>query len=344
MTTPLGWAILGTGKIARIMAQALSESETGRLVSVASRSAERAAALAEEFEAPHSGGDYGAGIDAPGVDLVYVATNHPAHREWAVRAAEAGKHVLCEKPLAMAYGEGEDIVAAAARAGVFLLEAYAYRSHPQTETFRRALSEGAVGEIRVVDATFGYDAGPNPTNYLLKPELGGGSILDVGCYTTSMAHLVAEAAGGSAGIEPEEVVGLARMHHTVAVDASATAELRFAGGPIARIASSIEVNLDNTVRVIGSEGRVTLTSPWLPGLIGATSEIVIERCGSDPDVIDIPVERNPYTVEVDAIGGLIRSGATSSPNMTPPQSLANQRTLDRWRSAVGMAGPQEAGK
>lgn len=337
MATRLGWAVLGTGKIARIIARALAESETGRLVSVGSRSAERAAGFADEFGAPSHAGDYRSVIDGPGVDLVYVATNHPDHREWAVAAAEAGKHVLCEKPLAVNARDAEEVVAAAERAGVFLLEAFAYRSHPQTARFREILADGAVGDIRMVDATFGYDAGANPTNYLLKPDLAGGSILDVGCYTTSMAHLVAEAALGVDVAECTGVAGLGRMHPTIPVEVSASAELAFDGGPLGRVACSIEANLDNTVRVVGSAGRITLTSPWLPGLIGSGSQIVTERWGEDPQVVDVSVDTNPYTIEVDAVGRLVASGARQSPHMSWAQSLANMRTLDRWRAATAGA-------
>src|SRR5206468_2114556 len=143
----------------------------------------------------------------PEVEIVYVATHHPSHRAWAVRAAEAGKHVLCEKPLAVHHADAEAIVEAARRAGVFLMEAFAYRCHPQTQTLLDLLRERAIGEVRMVDATFGYDAGASPTNYLLDRELAGGSILDVGCYPTSMAHLIARAVGGGGVAEALGVSG-----------------------------------------------------------------------------------------------------------------------------------------
>jgi predicted dehydrogenase len=262
----LRWGILGTGKIARILANALRESRDGELVAVGSRDAERARAFAEEFGvARHH--DYDGVIRDADVDLVYVATHHPSHREWAVRAADAGKHVLCEKPMAITHADAAQIVEAARRNDVFLLEAFAYRCHPQTERLVELLRGGRVGEVRMVDAVFGYDAGPAPTNYLMVRELGGGGILDVGCYTTSMAHLVVAATAGVPFVEASEVAAAGRIGPT-GVDHSAAATLVFEGGALARVACSIEANLDSSVRIYGSEGRITVPSPRLPGRIG----------------------------------------------------------------------------
>ena len=258
------WGILGTGKIARVLARALAESRDGTLVAVGSRDGERAKEVAGEFGAPRHHASYEGLIEDEGVDLVYVATHHPAHREWAVRAAEAGKHVLCEKPLAMRASDAAGIVEAARANEVFLLEAFAYRCHPQTAALSRLLRDGAIGEIRMVDAVFGYDAGPDPGNYLLAHELGGGGILDVGCYTTSMAHLVAAAAASASTVETVDVAAAATIGPT-GVDVSSAATLVFERGLLARVACSLEANLDSSVRIYGSEGEVAIPSPWLPG-------------------------------------------------------------------------------
>lgn len=339
MSEPLRWGILGTGKIARIMAGAIAESSSAELFAVASRSAARAAAFASEFPVRRTYGDYAGVVDDEDVDLVYVATHHPSHREWAVRAAEAGKHQLCEKPLGVNHDDATAIVDAAKRNDVFLLEAFAYRSHPQTRRLIELLAAGAIGEIRMIDAVFGYDAGPAPSNYLLVHELAGGSMLDVGCYTTSMAHLIAGVAAGEV-VEPDEVVGVARLGST-GVDLSTTASLRFGPGPVARVASSIEANLENALRIHGSEGRITVPSPWLPGRIGSSAEIVVERPGKDTMVIEIPLDEDVYTTEVDAIAGSVASGERSPAAMPWEESLANMRTLDRWRASIGLRYPSD---
>lgn len=338
------WGILGTGKIARVLARAIEESRHGALVAVASRDADRAVSFAEELGVPRHHADYGELLEDDAVELVYVATHHPSHREWAVRAAEAGKHVLCEKPLAMRASDAAEIVAAARSNDVFLLEAFAYRCHPQTRELSRLLREGAIGEIRFVDAVFGYDAGPNPGNYLLAHELGGGGILDVGCYTTSMAHLVAATAAGSTTEETVDVAAAARMGPT-GVDLSSAATLVFEGGLIARVACSIEAALDSSVRIYGSEGTLTVPSPWLPGRIGTSSEIVVRRRGSEPAIVGVPLGSDVYTVEVDAVNGFVQAGERSPSVMPVEESLANMRTLDRWRRAIGLwyEGDDETG-
>jgi predicted dehydrogenase len=329
------WGILGTGKIARILAGALAESQDGRLIAVASRDADRAASFTEEFGVPRAYDDYAGAIEDDEVDLVYVATHHPFHREWAVRAADAGKHVLCEKPMAVNHRDAAQIVEAARRNDVFLLEAFAYRCHPQTHRLVELLREGAIGDVRVIDAVFGYDAGPRPTNYLMVHELAGGGILDVGCYTTSMAHLVAAAAAGVPVVRAEDVAAGACIGPT-GVDHSTAATLRFPGGPLARVACSIQANLDGSVRIYGSEGRITVASPWLPGRIGSDARILLERWGSEPQAIVIPVEADVYTVEVDAVNAFVRKGERSTSAMTWDESLANMQTLDRWRAAIGL--------
>jgi predicted dehydrogenase len=335
MSGSVRWGILGTGKIARIFAAAVNVSQDGELVAVASRDLDRAAALAAEFGARRHA-SYDGVIGDPDVDLAYVATHHPLHREWAVRAAEAGKHVLCEKPLAVTADDARAIVDAARRNGVFLLEAFAYRSHPQTERLVELLRSDAIGEVRLVDAVFGYDAGPTPTNYLLDRELAGGSILDVGCYTTSMSHLVAASAAGVPSVETTDVTGSGTIGPT-GVDHTSAASLVFETGVLARVACSIQANLQNDVRIYGSHGRIHVTSPWLPGRGGGASQLVVERASLETETIDMSVGADVYTVEVDAVNAAISKGERAPAVMPWEDSLANMRTLDRWRAAIGTA-------
>jgi predicted dehydrogenase len=329
------WGILGTGKIARIIATALAESRDATLVAVGSRTADRSRSFASEFGVPRAHATYEGVIDDDDVDLVYVATHHPSHREVAVAAAEAGKHVLCEKPMAVNAMDATAIVDAARRNDVFLLEAFAYRCHPQTQRLRGLLRDGAIGEIRMVDTVFGYDAGPKPENYLLVRELAGGGILDVGCYTTSMAHLVAAASAGIEVAETTHVAATARFAPS-GVDRSTAATMTFETGLLARVACSIEADLEGSVRIYGSEGRITIPSPWLPGRVGSAATIAIERRGTESNVIDVPLDEGVYTTEVNAVDRFVRSGERSPLVMRWDESLANMRTLDRWRAAIGL--------
>lgn len=337
MKDRVGWGILGTGKIARILAQAIAASDRARLVAVGSRDAARSEAFASEFGVPRAG-RYEDVLDEGAAELVYVATHHPEHRVWAVAAADAGKHVLCEKPLAVRCADAEAIVDAAGRNDVFLMEAFAYRSHPQTARLLELVREGAVGSVRIVDAAFGYDAGPRPTNYLMDPALAGGSILDVGCYTTSMAHRIAATACG-ADILPTVDVAAAAVFGSTGVDHSAAATLSFPFDILARVVCSIKANLESSVTVVGSHGRIVLPTPWLPGRIGGEARILVERSGQPVETIAIAEDREVYTVEVDAVSAHVRAGVRSSPTMSWEESRANMLTLDRWRAAIGLRYP-----
>jgi predicted dehydrogenase len=338
MSDRIRWGIVGTGKIARVLARALAASGTGDLIAVGSRTPARAEAFADEFGLRAWRGRYEDVIADPDVEVVYVATDHPAHREWATRAADAGKHLLCEKPLAVHRADAEAVVEAARRNDVFLLEAFAYRCHPQTDRLVELLGSGAIGEIRMIDAAFGYDAGPNPRNYILVLERGGGSILDVGCYPTSMAHLVARVAFGAVS-EPVDVGGVAEIGPT-GVDHYASAVLRWKEGLVARLACSVQVDIESSVNVYGSAGRITVPSPWLPARIGGRAEIVLERRGAEPE-IEAFDPGDEYVLEVDAVGAMIRAGVRSPSVLPWEESLANMGTLDRWRAAVGLRYEQD---
>ncbi|HEX8859642.1 MAG TPA: Gfo/Idh/MocA family oxidoreductase [Actinomycetes bacterium] len=335
MSRTIRWGIMGTGKIARILADALTASRSGELVAVASRDHERAQAFAREFDVGRAHGDYAGLVDDPEVDLVYVATHHPEHRAWAVRVAEAGRHVLCEKPLAVHTADAERIVAAAQRNGVFLMEAFAYRCHPQTERLVDLLRNGAIGEVRMIDVGFGYNAGSRPTNYLLDRALAGGSILDVGCYTTSMSHLIARVAGDGELAEATQVAG-GGMIGPSGVDHWAAATVTFGSGLLARIATSVQIELGSWLRIDGSAGRITVPSPWLPGRMGDRSTIRLERRGASPTEIEIPLVQDVFVTEVEAVAGFVERRELSPPAMPWEESLANMRTLDRWRSSIGL--------
>jgi predicted dehydrogenase len=336
MSDRIRWGIVGTGKIARVLAHALAASGTGELIAVGSGTPARAEALAEEFGASH--GRYEDVIADPEVEVVYVATDHPSHREWATRAADAGKHLLCEKPLAVHRADAEAVVEAARRNDVFLLEAFAYRCHPQTDRLVELLGSGAIGEIRMLDAAFGYDAGPNPGNYLLVLERGGGSILDVGCYATSMAHLVARVAFGAVS-EPVAVGGVAEIGPT-GVDHFASAVLRWEEGVVARLACSVQLDIESSLKVYGSKGRITVPSPWLPARIGGRAEVVLERPGTEPE-IEAFDPGDEYVLEVDAVDAMIRAGVRSPSVLPWEESLANMGTLDRWRAVAGLRYEQD---
>lgn len=341
MTTTLTWGIIGTGHIAHVFARGVAKSKTGQLVAVGSRSQASADKFGSEFNVPHRHGRYEALLADAEVDAVYICTPHPMHAEWAIKAAEAGKHILCEKPIAMNHAETLAIVEAARRHDVFLMEAFMYRCHPQTAKLIELVRNGAVGEVRVIRATFSFNGKWNPKERLFARELGGGGILDVGCYTTSMARLIAGVAVGQDFADPIEVTGAGHLGET-GVDEWAVAALKFDGGIVANLACGIRVQQENHVLIFGSEGHMAVPWPWSPGREGGTTVILVAGKGEDKmQEILVETDRWLYSLEADTVATHIDQRQASPPAMTWEDSLGNMKTLDRWRDQIGLVYDME---
>ncbi len=261
-TRKIEWGILTSGKIAHKFARALERSNTGRLCAVAGRNGEKAREFAREFGADRWYEGYDRLLTDPAVQAVYVATPHPLHGEWAIKALQAGKAVLCEKPLEVNLARVKKIIETARRKGVFLMEAFMYRCHPQTARLIEILKSGEIGEIRLIRATFGYHGKYDLTNIKLNRSTGGGAILDVGCYPISMSRLIAGVASGEPFAEPIETSGSAFISPESGVDEYAVGTLRFPRGVIAQVATAVQVDMDNRVTVFGSQGSLTVEKPW----------------------------------------------------------------------------------
>src|SRR5699024_1429542 len=250
-SAPFRWAVLGPGSIARRFASQLPSSQDGVLVAVGSSSAERARAFADEFplQDPALIGDYAQVLASDEVDAVYISTVHTGHAELAAQALEAGKHVLCEKPMTPNAGTTMALIDLAARSGRVLLEAYMYRFHPQTARVLELVADGAIGEITHVDASFAFDTGGR-SGRLFDLETAGGGILDVGCYPMSFARFVAGAAQGRPVVEPATVAGSGTLGAT-GVDEWATAELTFPGGMTASLRTGVRLADPQTATITG---------------------------------------------------------------------------------------------
>ncbi len=346
MSGKLRWGLLAVSGIAKAFATGLARSETGTAHAVASRDRARAEAFGETFGIPRRHGSYEELLADPEVEAVYVSTPHPMHAEWAVRAARAGKHVLVEKPMGLCARDVEAMQEAAREAGVFLMEAFMYRSHPQTDALARLVRDGAVGEVRVLHAALSFTAAFDPASRLWSKALGGGGILDVGCYPVSLARLLAGAAAGRPFADPLAVTGAARLHPRTGVDAWAVATMRFPGEVLATLSTGIGVAQENALRVFGSEGSLFVPSPWAMSREGACpGRIVVARRGEAVREVGIASSASSFTLEADAAGGAIRAGRAEAepPAMTWADSLGNARALDAWRRAVGLSyGPEEA--
>ena len=331
MSDTLRWGLMGTGPIARTFAKGLRSSRTGLLTAIGSRSSDAAARFSDEFPA-HCHASYEALLADGNVDAVYIATPHPFHAEWAVRAAEAGKHILCEKPLTMTRAEAEQVVDAARRHDVFLMEAFMYRCHPQTAKLVELIREKTIGEVQYLRAAFSFATPYKPESRLFNRALGGGGILDVGCYAMSMARLIAGAAAGKPFLEPLEIVGVGRIGETSGVDEFAIASLKFPNGILAEIACGLRVALDNNVRIIGTEGSILVPSPWfITGANPGFSKIVIFRDGIPEEVV-IEADRGIYSIEADHVSEHL--AARQSPAMPWADSLGNMSALESWLAAA----------
>ncbi|MEI6351318.1 MAG: Gfo/Idh/MocA family oxidoreductase [Verrucomicrobiota bacterium] len=324
------WGIIGTGRIARKFADGLRQSRTGELVAVGSRSQDSANQFTKKFPAT-AYGSYEALLADPAIEVVYVCTPHPMHAEWVIKAAEAGKHVLCEKPLAVGYSDALAMIEAARRNDVFLMEAFMYRCHPQTARVVQLIRDQVIGEVKFIRANFSFSIPFNPESRLLDPKLGGGGILDVGCYCVSMARLIAGAACGKPFENPIETVGVGHLGPT-GVDEYAIASLKFPGGVLAQVAAGVQLSLENNVRIVGSEGSILVPAPWIVnGLAPGFSKILVFK-DNIPEEIVIEADRSIYAMEADHVAEHIPD--RQAPAMSWDDSLGNMKTLDAWRYAL----------
>ncbi|AJY45934.1 aldo/keto reductase [Martelella endophytica] len=342
MKDHLNWGIIGPGTIARAFAGGLAHSKTGRLVAIASRNPRPE--LAAHFPGIRCLTGYEALLADPEIDAVYIATPHTEHAEWAIKAARAGKHALVEKPITLSAMEADALYHEAAKAGVFMGEAYMYRLHPLTQKLIDMVKEGAVGEVRMIRSSFGFDMGEVvPGHRLFSADLAGGGILDVGGYPVSMARLIAGAAAGRDYLDPVRISGSARIGETGA-DEWAAAILTFENGIVAEVACSIRVQQDNVLWIMGSKGRIAVKDFWFAtGREGGT--MTIELYDGKAGRTEIPFSDDGwlYAYEADAVHAALAAGRTgfAAPGMSQAESVANMRVLDHWRDAAGLVYPFE---
>jgi len=342
MKTPVRFGLLGTGGIAAEVADALALSNQCVAQSVASREPERAKSFARRHGVGYPAATYHDLIVDPNVDVVYVATPHTEHEKWALAAINAGKHVLCEKPIAISASGADTVLAAALESGVFVLEAFAYWFHPQTDLLLSLIRDGAVGEVRGVDVTFSFALAGDGSSYHGLNHLAGGGILDVGCYCTSMAAKISATAIGQTTVEPEAVVGLAIFDEIERVDEYSTAVLRFPGRILAKLSCGFRLEQPDVVRVLGSDGYLETALPaWLAGHRSDPTWIDVHLPDGDVVRHEIAGGKHIFTREVDGMVALL-NGDPSARAATDAATLANMRTLDRWRAAVGLRYDFEA--
>ncbi|QOV38744.1 Gfo/Idh/MocA family oxidoreductase [Streptomyces ferrugineus] len=324
------WGILATGGIAAAFTADLVDLPDAEVVAVASRKQESADAFAERFGISRAYGDWRALAEDGDIDVVYVATPHSAHREAAGLCLEAGRNVLCEKAFTINAREAEELVTLARARGSFLMEAMWMYCNPLVRRLKALVDDGAIGEVRHVQADFGL-AGPFPPAHRLRdPAQGGGALLDLGVYPVSFAHLLLG--------EPSDVTARAALS-AEGVDLQTGALLSWDGGALASLHCSIVGGTATSASVTGSGGRIDVPSGFF-----FPDRFVLHRDGRDPeeftaDPADGP--RNSLRHEAAEVMRALRAGETESPLVPLAGTLAVMRTLDAIRDRVGVRYPGE---
>jgi D-xylose 1-dehydrogenase (NADP+, D-xylono-1,5-lactone-forming) len=317
MSDAVRWGFLSTANINAKLLAGAAESDRVEVVAVASRDVVRAEAYAREHGIERAHGSYETLLEDPDVDAVYISLPNALHVDWSIRALEAGKHVLCEKPLSRHPDEVERAFDAADRALRLLMEAFMYRHNPQTKRLQELVEEGAIGRLRVIRAVFSF-ALADSANVRLDPALDGGSLMDVGCYCVSGARLLA---GEPVHVYGEQVAG------ATGVDEVFTGSLRFPGDVLAEFDCGLVLPMRDELEAIGEEGSIFLDDPWhcrRPAL-----EVRTPR-GGEEIALD-PVDS--YRLELENMSDAIRGRA--EPLLGREDALGQARAIDAlYRAAV----------
>ncbi len=319
---------MGCGGIAGQYADDLVISRHGRLAAVGSRSAARARQFAARHGADQFYGSYEALAADPEVDIVYVATPHPFHMENTLLAIANGKHVLCEKPMALNAGQTRRMIAAARKKGVFLMEAMWTRFFPAMARLRNWLAAGRIGKVLAMEADFGIHFKVGPKHRIFNPRLGGGALLDLGIYPVSLASMIF-------GAQPEKIVSTVHKHRT-GVDDHAVIAFEYTDGATASIGISSRVRLKNQTRIYGTNGMITVHEMFLH-----PNQLTLTADGQKPRTVNFPFDGAGMHFEADHVHQCLRKGKLQSDLMPLEETLAIMQTLDRIRKPWKLKYPNE---
>jgi xylose dehydrogenase (NAD/NADP) len=322
--TRLRWGVLGTARIADAVVRGIRQSNNSDLQAVASRDPEKAAAWARERGVPLYFGSYEEMLASNLVDAIYIPLPNAMHKEWSVRGAESGKHVLCEKPIASNAAEVAELIAASQKSGVKIMEAFMYRFHPQTARVRQLVKDGAIGETRIVRASFDF--------YLRRPydvrwnrELAGGALMDVGCYCVNAANMIV-------GTPPSAVTASA-VWTPEGVDMSLVGTLEYPNGVLGVIDCSFQVGrtMQQHLEISGTDGLIRVPRPFSKGDEDAI--IITDKSDNTSPAEEIRVPgANHYHLMVEHFADAVLNGKELG--YTLEESRANMQVLDALREAA----------
>jgi D-xylose 1-dehydrogenase (NADP+, D-xylono-1,5-lactone-forming) len=294
----LRWGVLGTGGITSTVVPAIARSEHCRVDAIASRSLDRARKRARRLGVPNAYGSYGDLLDDPAIDVVYIPLPNFLHREWVLAAVAAGKHVLCEKPMAITADEAQEMVDAADAAGVVLAEAFMYGHHPRYDLLHAVVRSGEIGEVRSITGTFTFDATDEPDLTVFAGHPGSGAVYDVGCYPLHAARTLLRA-------EPVAVTAHAQVSPVHGgADMLTCALVEFPDGVSLLLQCGMWAADEDTLRISGSRGRIEMPSAFFaaPGAEGFTVQVGDERR-------DVEVPRaDHYTLQADRLARAVLFG------------------------------------
>lgn len=307
----LRWGLLSTAHINRSVIAPLRMSPRNQLVAVASRDQAKADEYARKWEIPAAYGSYESMLADPNIDVIYNSLPNSLHAEWTIKAAQAGKHVLCEKPIAVTTAEVDAMADAAQKSGVYVTEAFMYRHHPQTLKAKELVDSGVIGKLRMVKGAFTFNIA-REDDIRLNRELVGGSIWDVGCYPVSYVRYIV-------GSEPTDVFGW-QVTSQSGVDEVFTGQMRFANDVLAQFDSGFRAPFRTHIEIVGSEATITIPRPFKPD---ARGRLLITRGDAVEEVFSDTEEL--YLGEVEDIADAILLGKT--PRISLAHSKANVATI-----------------
>jgi predicted dehydrogenase len=311
------WGILSTADIGMSkVTPAIQRALNSRVIAIASRTAARAEEAAASLGVPRAVDSYEGLLAADDIDALYIPLPNDMHAEWVVRAAEAGKHILCEKPLAMSAAQAEEMVAACEDAGVLLQEAFMYRHHPTWVEALRLVRGGAIGSVQAITSAFSY-YNDDPANIRNRLDNGGGAVMDIGCYNINLSRLVFDA-------EPTTVRSAVRRDPVMGVDIVTSAVLGFPGGGQSSFTCSTRAEDYQRVLIHGTDGRIEIEIPF--NIPPDTETRIHITSNGETSTVTFPAA-DQYTIQAELFAGAILTGSTVAP-VPPRDAVANMRVIE----------------
>lgn len=317
------WGILATGTIAAKFADTINRMEGQQLVACASRSVAKAEAFAQKFGIPHAHASYEALVADPEVEVIYIATPNNLHAENCRLCLNAGKHVLCEKPLTPTRAEGETLFALAAEKGLFLMEAFWIRHLPVLQKMQTLLREGAIGEVVYARSDYGFVAKGARKDRKFDSALAGGALLDIGVYNLGFMRMV------MGDTEPEILASRCHINE-YGTDDFSTVLLRYPGDKTATITTAIGIEMPRAAVIYGTAGRMELED------FQAAQRLVVYPAEKEPYTIELPFAVNGFEYQVEEATRCIAAGAAASKVLAPQDTLAVLGQMDALRAAWGL--------